>query len=94
MGAVAAVDPVDDLAVVLLVLLDHPHAGLIKNIHLPGDPLDRADNLVHGAEHAIAVENNLLPLRKAQNLPTDLRHRLLALRLDALGQFVADPLDG
>ena len=94
MGAVAAVDPVDDLAVVLLVLLDHPHAGLIENVHLPGDPLDRADNLVHGAEHAIAVENNLLPLRKAQNLPTDLRHRLLALRLDALGQFVADPLDG
>ena len=93
-GAVAAVDPVDDLAVVLLVLLDDPHRCLIENIHLPGDPLNRADNFVDGAEHAIAVENNLLPLSNTQYLPADLGHRLLALRLDALGQFIADPLDG
>ena len=44
--SVAGLDTVDELAVVQLILSDYPHNGLVEQIHLFRNPLQRAIDIV------------------------------------------------
>ena len=91
--SVAGLDTVDELAVVQFVLSHYSHHGLVEKVHLPRYPLQRIKDIVCCPKFAKAVEDDLFLLGHREMLPPDLGHCLLALRLEALGQFIPDPVD-
>ena len=92
-NAVAGLDSVDELAVVKFVLADYLHDGLLEQVHLFRDEFQRAKDIVCCPKFAKAIENDLFFLNRREMLPPYLWHCLLSLRLEPLGQYIANPID-
>ena len=91
--SVAGFDTVNNLTIIQFVLSDDAHNGLVEQVHFPRNPLQRIKDIVCCPKFAKAVEDNLLLLNRREMLPPYLGHCLLSLRLEALAQFIADPVD-